>query len=65
MGYEENSYKDMSQATKFCNELIETYGVTLWIPIYLGKDRSRGARGHSVIAGWRVPESNLSEKETP
>jgi hypothetical protein len=53
IGSEENGYKDMSEATQFCSELIERYGVTLWIPIHLGKDRSKGARGHSVLAGWR------------
>jgi len=41
IGAEENSYSDMSNATQFCNQLIEDYGVTLWIPIHLGKDRSK------------------------
>jgi hypothetical protein len=63
MGHEENSYKDMSEATKFCSELIEDYGVTLWIPIHLGKDRSKGARGHSVIAGWRDTRIQLKREK--
>lgn len=52
-GYDENSFKDMSTATHFLDTLIEDTGVTLIIPIHLGKDRSRGARGHSTLAGWR------------
>jgi len=43
----------MSTATHFLDTLIEETGVTLIIPIHLGKDRSRGARGHSTLAGWR------------
>src|SRR4029079_9848815 len=46
-GCDENSFKDMSRATKFCDKLINEYGVTLWIPIHLGKVHQRGARGHS------------------
>jgi hypothetical protein len=64
IGYEENSYKDMSEATKFCSELIEDYGVTLWIPIHLGKNRSRGARGHSIIAGWRDTRIQLTREDS-
>jgi len=52
-GYDENSFKDMSTATHFLDTLIQDTGVTLIIPIHLGKDRSRGARGHSTLAGWR------------
>jgi hypothetical protein len=52
-GHEENSYKEVSFATSFCSDLIEEYGVTLWIPIHQGKNPDRGARGHSIIAGWR------------
>ena len=59
IGHEENGYKDMSEATNFCSKLIEEYGVTLWIPIHLGKDRSKGARGHSIIAGWRDTRMQL------
>jgi len=59
-GCDENSFADISQATKFCDALIQDYGVTLWIPIHLGKDRKRGARGHSSIAGWRDTKISLS-----
>lgn len=63
VGAEENGYKDMSEATTFCTELIEQYGITLWIPIHLGKDRSKGARGHSTIAGWRDTRIQLARSE--
>jgi hypothetical protein len=59
-GSDENSFKEISRATKFCDELIEQFGVTLWIPIHLGKDRMRGARGHSAVLGWRDTEIRLS-----
>lgn len=52
-GFDENSFKDISQATKFCDALIEAYRLTLWIAIHEGKDRQRGARGHSSVGGWR------------
>lgn len=52
-GAEENSFKEMSGATKFLEELAEEFGLTLFIAVHMGKDPSRGARGHSVIAGWR------------
>jgi hypothetical protein len=52
-GYDENSFKDMSTATRFLDTLIEEFGVTILIPIHQGKDHSRGARGHSSLAGWR------------
>jgi hypothetical protein len=52
-GYDENSFKDMSKAISFCNQLIEASGVTLWIAFHFGKEASRGPRGHSSISGWR------------
>jgi len=52
-GCDENSFKEISAAETFCNKLVETYGVTLWVPIHLGKNASKGARGHSSIGGWR------------
>ncbi len=64
VGCEENSYKDMSEATQFCSELIEEYGVTLWIPIHLGKNPSKGARGHSTIAGWRDTRIQLTRSDS-
>lgn len=63
VGHEENSYKDMSEATQFCSQLIENYGVTLWIPIHLGKNPSKGARGHSTIAGWRDTKIKLTRND--
>ncbi|HWW15168.1 MAG TPA: AAA family ATPase [Candidatus Dormibacteraeota bacterium] len=70
-GSDENSFKDMSAATKFLDTLIEEFGVTLLIPIHQGKDHSKGARGHSTLAGWRdtrirlVPiQNNLSVRVT-
>jgi hypothetical protein len=59
-GYDENSFKDMSRATKSCDYLIDTYNLTLWIPIHQGKVHQRGARGHSTIAGWRDTRIVLS-----
>jgi hypothetical protein len=61
-GSDENSYKDISQATKFCDQLIDEFGVTLWIPIHTGKDRTKGARGHSIIGGWRDTRFQLERK---
>ena len=58
-GSDENAYKDMSEATSFCSDLIESYGITLWIAIHLGKNHSKGARGHSLIAGWRDTNERL------
>jgi hypothetical protein len=52
-GYDENSFEHMSKATKFIDRLIEEFGVTVFLPIHLGKDPQRGARGHSTLAGWR------------
>jgi len=61
-GCDENSFKEMSRATKFCDKLINEYGVTLWIPIHLGKVHKRGARGHSTIAGWRDTRIQLTRE---
>jgi hypothetical protein len=63
-GVEENSSKPISEATAFCNELVERYGVTLWIPIHQGKNPDRGARGHSHIAGWRDTRIELKRTES-
>jgi len=52
-GCDENSFKEISVATHFCDEIIEEFGITLWIAIHQGKNPERGARGHSCIAGWR------------
>jgi hypothetical protein len=52
-GCDENLFKDMSAAEKFCDRLIADYGLTLWLPIHLGKNRQKGPRGHSSIGAWR------------
>lgn len=52
-GAEENNFKEMSAATRFMDCLIAEYKVTIFIAIHQGKDHTRGARGHSVLAGWR------------
>ena len=63
-GSEENSFKEMSGAIKFLDKQIEDYGVTLFIAIHMGKDQSRGARGHSVIAGWKDTTFTLKKVKT-
>jgi len=52
-GAEENSFKEVSPATAFMDNLIVECGVTILLAIHEGKDHSRGARGHSILAGWR------------
>jgi hypothetical protein len=52
-GAEENSFKEVSPATVFMDKLIVECGVTIILAIHEGKDHSRGARGHSILAGWR------------
>ncbi len=52
-GYDENLFKDVSQAVHFLDTLIENHGLTFFMAIHQGKDRQRGARGHSLLAGWR------------
>ena len=63
-GAEENSFKEMSVATRFLDQLIEDYGLTLFIAVHEGKDSSRGARGHSVIGGWRDTRFALKRNGT-
>ena len=58
-GADENSFKEMSGATKFLDTLISDHKTTLFIAVHLGKDHSRGARGHSTLAGWRDTKFNL------
>jgi hypothetical protein len=62
-GVEENSFKEMSVATKFLDQLIEDYRLTLFIAVHEGKDPKRGARGHSVVAGWRDTRFVLKRSE--
>lgn len=53
IGFDENEYKDVSRACRFVDRLIEDYQLTTDIVTHTGKDRSRGTRGHSYLAGWR------------
>lgn len=63
-GYDENSYKDISIAQDFLNKLVvECNGLTVLIPIHLGKDPTRGARGHSSLSGWRDTVIRLIRKD--
>jgi hypothetical protein len=52
-GMDENSFRDISEATHFVDELIQRFNVTVFLVTHLGKDRNRGTRGHSSLAGWR------------
>jgi AAA domain len=53
-GYDENSFKDTSQATEFLDRLMfEVPGMAIFLVAHQGKDRTRGMRGHSSLAGWR------------
>jgi hypothetical protein len=52
-GFDENLFKDVSRALKFLDGIIDEYGMTLYVATHCGKDRSRGTRGSSVLAGWR------------
>ena len=54
----------MSGATKFIEKLSQDYGLTLFIAVHMGKDKSRGARGHSLIAGWRDTTFTLKRDGT-
>ena len=54
----------MSQATEFLDKLlVEMNGMTLFIVEHLGKDHSRGMRGHSSMAGWRDTLIRLKRKQ--
>lgn len=52
-GLDENGFKDISEALKFIDGLIEKYTITVLLVTHTGKDHSRGTRGHSSLAGWR------------
>jgi hypothetical protein len=58
-GNDENVFSQMSIAQSFCNDLIDKYGLTIWIAMHTGKDPSKGPRGHSSINGWRDTEIQL------
>lgn len=63
-GADENSFKEISGATSFLDKLIEEYGLTLFIAVHEGKNASRGARGHSLLAGWRDTKFGLKRNGT-
>jgi hypothetical protein len=50
---DENSFKEISRATSFLDKLMADHRLTLFLSLHLGKDHSKGARGHSMIKGWR------------
>ncbi len=52
-GCDENSFEHISRVEHFLDTFIEDYKITLFIVTHTGKDRWRGTRGHSSLAGWR------------
>ena len=52
-GEDENQFKDVSEALHFIDGLIDKFKITVFLVTHVGKDRSRGTRGSSCIAGWR------------
>jgi len=58
-GSDENSFKDVSVAATFMDRLIAEYGLTIFLVIHLGKNPQRGARGHSLLSGWRDTKIDL------
>jgi len=62
-GFDENEFKDVSRATHFLDELIEECKVTVYLVTHLGKDHSRGTRGHSSLGGWRDTLIKLERKK--
>jgi hypothetical protein len=63
-GADENSFKEVSGATLFMDRLIAECRVTVLLAIHLGKDHSRGARGHSLLAGWRDTKFTLRRNKS-
>jgi hypothetical protein len=61
-GADENSFKEMSAATNFIEDLINAHRLTVFIVVHTGKDRFRGPRGHSLLAGWRDTGFTLDRK---
>jgi hypothetical protein len=62
-GFDENEFRDVSRATHFMDQLIEEFGVTIYLVTHMGKDHSRGTRGHSSLAGWRNTLFTLERKK--
>lgn len=52
-GFDENSFEFMSKATKFLDSVMVDANCSYFLPMHQGKDRTKGARGHSTIAGWK------------
>lgn len=52
-GLDENGFHDISEALKFIDRLIDKYKITVFLVTHTGKDRKKGTRGHSSMAGWR------------
>jgi hypothetical protein len=63
VGHDENEFREVSQACKFIDSLIEDYSVTVHIATHTGKNRTKGTRGHSVLAGWRDTLTRLDRPE--
>ena len=49
-GFDENEFQHVSLATKCMDNLIEKFGVTIYLVTHTGKDHRRGTRGHSSQA---------------
>jgi RecA-family ATPase len=63
-GFDENTFEALSQATDFLDKLIVEVGATLFIQMHQGKDPTKGARGHSSVAGWKDTTIRLQRKES-
>jgi hypothetical protein len=63
VGHDENEYKEISRACSFVDHLIEDFNLTAYIATHTGKDKRRGTRGHSVLAGWRDTLTKLEREK--
>jgi hypothetical protein len=52
-GADENNFKEISGATSFLDKLMEDFRLTVFLAVHQGKNRKRGARGHSSLGAWR------------
>jgi RecA-family ATPase len=62
-GCDENSFKEVSPALEFIDRLIALYKISVILNVHQGKDRDRGARGHSSLGGWRDARIVLTRSE--
>jgi hypothetical protein len=62
LGYDENSFEAQSQATGFLDRLIVESSSTMFFQMHQGKDRTKGARGHSSVSGWKDTTIRLNRK---